>query len=1052
MKYILFLLSLFLTIISFGQQIPRYLPNPTPTIFDDIKVKKGFVLVTDSTKNKDTNAVVIINGNFWLNFPPYRQITTSGGATGADSVYKRNDSLFYKLNNAEHWAGVVFIDIQFAADVAPGDPFVVGSDNKSATTQHPSPTACNNSGNIMLAHGTGTTVYYSSGFYSINCTQYTISTSGSLNVPDFAGSPGEFRRDAIVGTTAKTITYVEGDYSTDQIGVDPSIDVSTQVLIGYVTLNSDNAFVGTDLSENVYINKAASGEWQTRGTIGTITAAFNYITNPHSADSSIRVSAANNNGGFYIQDAVKHSKSGFTNLVIWMRNNAIYSANRNWQVRLYNGTTQVGLSINPINFGYSRTLLNTWMPVSIPISAFQGADSINRVEIRNTGTGGTVNVQFDDIVFQAGITTVGSGDPNAYISGRIANNNLYMTHESGVEDLIGSVGDNVCLTNLTFASPISWTDPCRQAYVKLIGNGTLSVPAPVEGGFYTITIAQDGTGGRTITVPGGSTPTIRANANDTTTIFGYFRKGGWEWKSPLDHALQNGLTNNGGTGELGGPLIRNTQINISGYQMNLDSGRVNISSRVGDLNDTLFTIKVGPSVYAWVGRDGISRLSLLEVTSGHYRFTGGSFSTDLPIALYGTQGEIWGYQKPINLLKSYPLFGDSSFVHISNLDTTNMNQADTAYIMLLRASFKSYVDGVDRDKFRWYADGSFWMAKPKYQGALPDTLFGYHSGYLVAFPSSAISGGGGGGAAAFTDLTDAPASYSGAALKGVRVNSGATGLEFYTISSGFANPMTTTGDIIYSSDNSGTADRLPAGTAGYVLKSNGPGVAPSYQQQVDESKHIVMNDMLVPTPVNSIVNATAIGTVRGTGSFIDLPTNSYKGFSWLTLSTGSSTTQLSSWDTGNANITVGSSTAPKVDLYFTNAFNASAVSDGTDTYRLIAGLTEIQVSNVYPDNGAYFTYTHSDSSGKIVCVLGNGTKNNKASSVTFAANTNYQLRITIDNGTAYYYINGNLEATLTSNYPGNTTNLMVQTAIKKSAGTTNRKLYTDNVKIVLDYP
>lgn len=42
----------------------------------------------------------------------------------------------------------------------------------------------------------------------------------------------------------------------------------------------------------------------------------------------------------------------------------------------------------------------------------------------------------------------------------------------------------------------------------------------------------------------------------------------------------------------------------------------------------------------------------------------------------------------------------------------------------------------------------------------------------------------GGGASAFTSLTDAPNSYSGQALKAVRVNAGETGLEFFTVSGG----------------------------------------------------------------------------------------------------------------------------------------------------------------------------------------------------------------------------------------------------------------------------
>lgn len=45
-------------------------------------------------------------------------------------------------------------------------------------------------------------------------------------------------------------------------------------------------------------------------------------------------------------------------------------------------------------------------------------------------------------------------------------------------------------------------------------------------------------------------------------------------------------------------------------------------------------------------------------------------------------------------------------------------------------------------------------------------------------------GGGGGGASAFTDLTDVPSSYTGAALQSVRVNAGETGLEFAAASGG----------------------------------------------------------------------------------------------------------------------------------------------------------------------------------------------------------------------------------------------------------------------------
>jgi hypothetical protein len=53
------------------------------------------------------------------------------------------------------------------------------------------------------------------------------------------------------------------------------------------------------------------------------------------------------------------------------------------------------------------------------------------------------------------------------------------------------------------------------------------------------------------------------------------------------------------------------------------------------------------------------------------------------------------------------------------------------------------------------------------------------------------------------------------------------GVKWAASPSGFANPMTTQGDIIYGG-SSGTATRLAAGTSGNVLQTNGAGAAPTW--------------------------------------------------------------------------------------------------------------------------------------------------------------------------------------------------------------------------------
>jgi hypothetical protein len=95
-------------------------------------------------------------------------------------------------------------------------------------------------------------------------------------------------------------------------------------------------------------------------------------------------------------------------------------------------------------------------------------------------------------------------------------------------------------------------------------------------------------------------------------------------------------------------------------------------------------------------------------------------------------------------------------------------------------------------------------------------------------------------------------------------------------SSGFANPMTTTGDLIVGGA-SGTAGRLAAGTSGYVLTSTGAGSAPSWQAasggaltNFTESVNSSSPNATVPVvrllATNAATNVDIALTPKGTGS------------------------------------------------------------------------------------------------------------------------------------------------------------------------------------------
>jgi hypothetical protein len=108
---------------------------------------------------------------------------------------------------------------------------------------------------------------------------------------------------------------------------------------------------------------------------------------------------------------------------------------------------------------------------------------------------------------------------------------------------------------------------------------------------------------------------------------------------------------------------------------------------------------------------------------------------------------------------------------------------------------------------------------------------------------------------------DAGGQVPAAQLPTIAANRGGTGQTAYTV-----------GDILYASAT-GTLTKLSAGTNGYVLKSNGPGVAPSWQQEgggLTSGTRMLFQNSAAPTgwtkETNSAYNNVALRIVTGTVS------------------------------------------------------------------------------------------------------------------------------------------------------------------------------------------
>jgi hypothetical protein len=121
------------------------------------------------------------------------------------------------------------------------------------------------------------------------------------------------------------------------------------------------------------------------------------------------------------------------------------------------------------------------------------------------------------------------------------------------------------------------------------------------------------------------------------------------------------------------------------------------------------------------------------------------------------------------------------------------------------------------------------------------------------------------------------------------------------------------------------------------------------------------------------------------------------------------------------------------------------LSDGTETYTYFTGFIDDVTSFGAVVDGAGFRYAHTDSSGAwIMWTKSNSTLTEDAAATTVAADTDYELEITIIGGVAYFYINKTLAGTIGTNVPsGSTRNTTTGNSFEKSAGTTARLAYIE---------
>lgn len=260
--------------------------------------------------------------------------------------------------------------------------------------------------------------------YNINNAQYSLSAPVTFTLP--AADPSLAKQDAILVNTSSTASYLEGDPSSDpQV---PTVNSATQLFLTSVLIPA-GATAPTQVGQVIVRdNTYASGDW---GITRTMTVDSLYATNPYHFPLSVRITSATNNQyvQFNSRAAALFLKTQYTYVILPIRNNVTFNAARNLIISLWNGVTQVGVNLSLTTYGYSKTLTGAYQRLAIPLSAFAGLDPFTAIRITNTGTGGTVDVQLDQIQLQSGTGAIAPSVVSQFVNtiADLRASNLYLS-------------------------------------------------------------------------------------------------------------------------------------------------------------------------------------------------------------------------------------------------------------------------------------------------------------------------------------------------------------------------------------------------------------------------------------------------------------------------------------------------------------------------------------------------------------------------------------------------------------------------------------------------
>lgn len=284
-------------------------------------------------------------------------------------------------------------------------------------------------------------------------------------------------------------------------------------------------------------------------------------------------------------------------------------------------------------------------------------------------------------------------------------------------------------------------------------------------------------------------------------------------------------------------------------------------------------------------------------------------------------------------------------------------------------------------------------------------------------------------------------------LATVTIAKGGTGQTTKTEAYDALSPTTTAGDIAY---HNGTDNvRLAIGARGSPLASDGS--APTY-----------FNPRKMYTLFDEHFNAVTGGPINwslgnyNSGVNPGFLASESAAIGILEFSTGTTTNGGSTMRTGQGTSFV----LGALDVDLTMRFKVPTLSDATDTFTLIVGLSDASTTAAgQAVDGAYFVYS---SSGTYYANVGkwsgitasNSSRTEVTSSVTVVAGTWYMLRLRVNSAgnNVDFYVNDTLIGSSSTNIGTGTSRATGLTyKLEKQAGTTARTALIDMTWLTMEY-